>query len=51
MPDRRTHSTTPGILGRGQNQIEKDRNELEQALKTYRELAREDPAAYLPHLV
>jgi hypothetical protein len=39
-----------GTAGGSQNQTEEIRREYEEALKTYRELVKEEPETYLPHV-
>src|SRR5258707_6567044 len=39
-----------GTAGGSQNQTEETRREYEEALKTYRELAKKEPETYLPHV-
>jgi len=39
-----------GILDSDQNRIEKARNEFEEALRTYRELAHKEPDIYLRYV-
>ena len=39
-----------GSVGGVQNQTEETRRELEESLKTYRDLAKKEPETYLPHV-
>src|SRR5215510_14108504 len=43
-------STDLASVGSAQNQTEQTRRELEESLKTYRELAKKEPETYLPHV-
>ena len=47
---KRRGSTYVGSVGSAQNQTEQTRRELEESLKTHRELARKEPESYLPYV-
>ena len=46
----RSGSTDLGSVGGAQNQTEETRRELEESLKTFRELAKKEPETYLPRV-
>jgi hypothetical protein len=46
----RSGSTDLGSVVGAQNQTEETRTELEESLKTYRDLAKKEPETYLPHV-
>ena len=46
----RSGSTDLGSVLGAQNQTEETRTELEESLKTYRDLAKKEPETYLPHV-
>jgi len=46
----RSGSIDSGSVGGGQNQTEETRRQLEESLKSYRDLAKKEPETNLPHV-